>query len=749
MKKLSLLAITLFISFTAFTQTLVHIPISNEQSVAPLFKNPTLIVHHYTNSFVIATCNSAIKSNMEALDTSPWKDGESYYVVYTDDSVNKELYLQSISKTSSILIDQNSYLIVKTNEAFYGQLQPAKNDGMVRIFNKEAKLPLYTIHHTAKSSTPDPYIEGLLAQVSGENITASVQHLQEYGTRNAYAPESVEAEQWIYQQFADLGLEVETMDFTMPSGSASDNVIATLTGTKYPNEYVVVGGHYDSVSSSGDAPGADDNASGTAAVIEIARILSSQELDRSIIFCAFSGEEYGLYGSAAFAKQCANQGLNIHGYFNLDMIGYLEEGGTMKSTLIYPQPAQELADFYMNICSIYLPDFIVEPGSFSGGDSDHTSFNNNGYMGIFPFENIDAYSPYIHTSNDIIGPSYNNQDQAVVFTQASLAATVAMANRILPPQNLIAIPQNGSVKLTWNAMADIDSYTIYRNNIAIAWPAENEYIDYAVENGTQYSYFVTAIYSDTQEESDPSNTVTVTPAPPIEIPFAIYFEDGYSHFQIENGWNVTAEQYFEGSYSFSESPNGQYTNNLNSTATLTYFNLEGYTSANVSFYNKYEIESNWDYMWFEASKNGSIWTELEEFTGEQNTWILKEYDLSEYLDEPFVSLRFRFESDGSVVKQGMFIDNFAVIGEKPTSGNEAISSIKPKIFPNPTQNSVNIVFGNGLTASIKVVNLSGQVVFEESFHESTSIGTISWPKGVYIIEIITADKKYAEKLIVK
>ncbi|HPF93520.1 MAG TPA: hypothetical protein PLV65_06275 [Tenuifilaceae bacterium] len=71
MKKLSLLAITLFISFTAFTQTLVHIPISNEQSVAPLFKNPTLIVHHYTNSFVIATCNSAIKSNMEVLDTSP------------------------------------------------------------------------------------------------------------------------------------------------------------------------------------------------------------------------------------------------------------------------------------------------------------------------------------------------------------------------------------------------------------------------------------------------------------------------------------------------------------------------------------------------------------------------------------------------------------------------------------------------------------------------------------------------------
>jgi hypothetical protein len=154
-------------------------------------------------------------------------------------------------------------------------------------------------------------------------------------------------------------------------------------------------------------------------------------------------------------------------------------------------------------------------------------------------------------------------------------------------------------------------------------------------------------------------------------------------------------------------------------------------------------------MWFEVSKNGSTWTELEEFTGEQSNWILKEYDLSEYLDEPFVSLRFRFESDGSVVKQGMFIDNFVVNGEKPTSGNEAINSIKPKIFPNPTQNSVNIVFEGELTASIKLVNLSGQVVFEETFHGSTSIETINWPKGVYIIEVITAEKKFAEKLIVR
>ncbi|HDP55386.1 MAG TPA: T9SS type A sorting domain-containing protein [Bacteroidetes bacterium] len=63
--------------------------------------------------------------------------------------------------------------------------------------------------------------------------------------------------------------------------------------------------------------------------------------------------------------------------------------------------------------------------------------------------------------------------------------------------------------------------------------------------------------------------------------------------------------------------------------------------------------------------------------------------------------------------------------------------------------AVNFVFGEGLAASIIAVNLSGQVIFEESFHESTSIDTNSWPKGVYIIEVTTAEKKHAEKLLVK
>jgi Zn-dependent M28 family amino/carboxypeptidase len=147
-------------------------------------------------------------------------------------------------------------------------------------------------------------------------------------------------------------------------------VIATLTGQVFPDEYVVLGGHYDSWSSSFRSPGADDNASGTSGVLEVARILSKYKFKRSIIFCAFSAEEYGLAGSDAFVGRCQSQGMNLLGYINMDMIGYHEAGTTLHSDMLNPPGAQSLADFYIDVAAIYLPDFIIEEGAPDGGDSD-------------------------------------------------------------------------------------------------------------------------------------------------------------------------------------------------------------------------------------------------------------------------------------------------------------------------------------------------------------------------------------------
>jgi hypothetical protein len=355
--------------------------------------------------------------------------------------------------------------------------------------------------------------------------------------------------------------------------------------------------------------------------------------------------------------------MNIHGYLNMDMIGYLEPGSYIHTDLIYPQSAQELADFYTQVCATYLPDFVVEVGTLIGGDSDHTSFNNAGFMGIFPFEDGSDYSPYIHTSNDVVGPSYNNEDQAMEFTKAILATAVTMANRITPPQNLFAIPGDGEVLLQWGEMYDIDNYKVYRDGNLIASPTEAEYLDTDVENGTQYEYYVTCIYTQGGEESDPSNVVYATPMPPMGLPVTLDFENGAPYWDFEDTWGVSSQASHSPSHSISESPTGDYGNNQEIYATLSAFSLEGYTEASVSFWTKYNLESNYDYMWFEVSTNGSSWTELDEFNGNQNSWTEKTYSLNSYLGEPYVVLRFHFYSDVYITDEGMYIDDFEINAE--------------------------------------------------------------------------------------
>lgn len=272
-----------------------------------------------------------------------------------------------------------------------------------------------------------PVIYNMIGMVDTNIVVSTIQHLQDFGTRNCRKPQAFLAQNWIKEQFENYNLPVEIQDFPMGGYTCSDNVIATLTGKVHPGEYVIIGGHYDSYAGGGQEPGADDNASGTAGVMETARILSQFEFERTIVFCAFSGEEYGLYGSEAYAARAMEQGQDILGYFNLDMIGYRNPGDLIHTDMIAPASAEELSDFYKDIAAIYLPEFLIFDAVTIPGGSDHISFNNHGYMGIFPAEEDIYYSPYIHTPNDLIGPSVNSLLKAQKFIQSSLASVVSLA----------------------------------------------------------------------------------------------------------------------------------------------------------------------------------------------------------------------------------------------------------------------------------------------------------------------------------
>ena len=88
---------------------------------------------------------------------------------------------------------------------------------------------------------------------------------------------------------------------------------------------------------------------------------------------------------------------------------------------------EPIGEYYMNLANVYFPEMQVRHVDFPYGDSDHTSFNQNGYMGIYPFEDYQNYSPYIHSANDLIGPSVNSFEMSQRYTQMNVACVATLA----------------------------------------------------------------------------------------------------------------------------------------------------------------------------------------------------------------------------------------------------------------------------------------------------------------------------------
>lgn len=298
----------------------------------------------------------------------------------------------------------------------------------------------------------NPTIRQLLESVSADSIEAKIEHLSSYWTRRYDSRYIWDVQDWLVAYYENLGIDTVVLhDFPVPNSDieTADNVIAIQWGTTTPNEFVVCGAHYDSWNSDGAdpdtirAPGADDNASGVAGILETARLLSRYTFDRSIIYANWSAEEIGLVGSAAYAKDMAEQDMDIVGYFNLDMTGYLEEDEIMRVHLVYVNRDSLLANFYYNVGRIYYPELSITQNWMPWGDSDFSSFNRNGYAALHPFENVHHSSPYIHTRQDVLGVSVNSIAQARQFTQLNLGAVATLAGL----QGL-SVSENEEVQIT-------------------------------------------------------------------------------------------------------------------------------------------------------------------------------------------------------------------------------------------------------------------------------------------------------------
>jgi Zn-dependent M28 family amino/carboxypeptidase len=196
------------------------------------------------------------------------------------------------------------------------------------------------------SARRNSQIAQIVGEIDARNIENSIRKLVSFGTRNTLSEQNDPARgigaarDWLFREFLKAAeqsggrMTVEKQTFEQPKGTripnptSITNVVATLKGThpESKGRTYVVSGHYDSMcgdATDGEcyAPGANDDASGTAAVLELARVMAKHEFDATIIFMAVAGEEQGLYGSTHFAEQAKKQEMDIEAMFTNDIVG--------------------------------------------------------------------------------------------------------------------------------------------------------------------------------------------------------------------------------------------------------------------------------------------------------------------------------------------------------------------------------------------------------------------------------------------
>ncbi len=321
---------------------------------------------------------------------------------------------------------------------------------------------------------------------------------------------------------------MEYDDFTFSGNRSGRNVVATLTGTLFPNRQVVICGHYDSTSPMpmSLAPGADDNASGTAAVLEIARVLAASPLDYSLKFICFSAEEWGLYGSKHYAEEAAGTGQDIAAVINMDMIAYPDRNPWRFDVIVNGDSSDLGARYRVNAIQYAgLTVNVITMGYWPY--SDHSPFWDRGYKALCVIENESPSNPYYHQTTDTVETL--NLDYAVLAVKASLATAVEAARIVsvpAAPAGLVVRSQvirslylkTKTVGLRWNANLESEAvlgYNVYRSAksggpydlLTSSTLAETEYVDRGLDVAKTYYYVVTAL--DAQgRESRPSVEVS-------------------------------------------------------------------------------------------------------------------------------------------------------------------------------------------------------------------------------------------------
>lgn len=341
---------------------------------------------------------------------------------------------------------------------------------------------------------PDPEIHAMVTAVSRQNLQRYVQTLESFGTRHTFSTTQSPthgigaARNWIYDEFGRVGngrLQVRFDDFSMSFNALTyhaQNVVATLPGHDTHSGVVVVTAHYDSrtldvADRYSLAPGANDNASGVAMLLETARLLSMREWNQTIIFVAFAAEEQGTHGSYHFVEESLANGLVVDAAFNFDIVGgrpgiaqrvRVFSGGPDGS--IHRQLVRHMAfvgELYLPIFPVDLQDAAEREGRF--GDQREFVRANIPALRVTESEEDTAVQ---HTSSDTSDRlDYNYLFRVTQLSLATLANAIGSFARPEAPE-MMATNNLGEYRLTWLPDERAAGYIIFvrpKGSFTFSW----------------------------------------------------------------------------------------------------------------------------------------------------------------------------------------------------------------------------------------------------------------------------------------
>ena len=277
---------------------------------------------------------------------------------------------------------------------------------------KDAQAYARRIHQGSEFATVNYTIDNpnavsaLLSQINSNNLTATVNSLSSYYNRYYTSNTGVDAAQWIQSEWQTIVNSRNDIDVQLYSHDSwnQPSVIATITGSTYPDEIVIIGGHLDSINSydtTGKAPGADDNASGIAVLTESLKAIVNADFQpkRTIKFIGYAAEEVGLRGSQEIASEHKSNNADVIGVVQFDMSGY--KGSNKDIVFMTDYTNQEQNQFLADLIDTYISTIDYAYDQCGYGCSDHASWHNQGYAASMPFESyMGQHNSNIHTAND-------------------------------------------------------------------------------------------------------------------------------------------------------------------------------------------------------------------------------------------------------------------------------------------------------------------------------------------------------------